>query len=167
MFIDETKVFYKENFLTEKELKYLEEIIEAKKDAIDAMSTSGAYQTIPIDSSKFVKNLSYRVNQLIADNYGPESVSNIYPRDEIQFLNENSAMDFHDDAEGQNVSHAAVIYISGPEDYDGGELVYPKLDLQIKPEKGSIAIHPREPEYTHGVTLVTRGRRYVLVMFAS
>ena len=167
MFIDETEVLYKENFLTEKELKYLNEIIEAKKDEIDAMSSSGGYQTIPIDSLKFIRNISRRVHQLIADSYGPDAISNIYPRDEIQFLKENSAMDFHDDAEGQNVKYAAVIYISVPESYDGGELVYPKLDLQIKAQSGAIAIHPRKPDYTHGVTMVTRGIRYVLVMFSS
>jgi hypothetical protein len=167
MFIGDTEVFYKENFLTEKELKYLNEIIEAKKDEIEAIAITGAYKTIPIDSLKFVKNISRRVHQLIADTYGPDSISNIYPRDEIQFLTENCSMDYHDDAEGQNVAHAAVIYISVPESYDGGELVYPKLGIELKAQSGSIAIHPRKPDYTHGVNMVRRGTRYVLVMFTS
>jgi hypothetical protein len=167
MFINDTEVFYKENFLTEKELKYLNDIIEEKENAINSAETTGAYQTIPINSLKFVRHISRRVHQLIAQTYGPDSISNIYPRDEIQFLKENSSMDYHDDAEGQNVAHAAVIYISVPESYDGGELVYPKLGIELKAQAGAIAIHPRKPEYTHGVNMVTRGTRYVLVMFTS
>lgn len=167
MFIENTEILYKENFLTDEELAILDETINSHQEVIDAMPTNGGYQTLPVELVSFIKKISYRVFQLIADEYGADSIQKIYPRDEIQFLKENSGMGAHDDAEGQNVSHGAVIYLTDTADYDGGELFYPKLDLTIKPERGSIAIHPRTEPYTHGVNVVTRGTRYVLVMFAS
>lgn len=167
MFINDSKVYYKTDFLKPEELEILDAAIREKEGEILSEGVVGGYNTFEFKNSRLIKRLSSRVYTLISDVYGPDSLSVMYPRDEIQFLRENCAMDDHDDAEGQNVAHAAVIYLTDTKDYDGGELRYPKLGFEIKPERGSIAIHPREPEYTHGVNLVTRGIRYVLVMFTS
>lgn len=167
MFIENTKVLVQENFLTEEDLAFLDSVIAENKDQIDSMVSDGAYQVVHTDMANFVKRLGYRVQNLIMEAYGTDSVDNVFPRNEIQFLKENNAMGEHDDAEGQNVSHGAVIYLTDTKDYDGGELVYPKLGVTLKPERGSIAIHPREADYTHSVSMVTRGTRCVLVMFAS
>jgi len=166
MFINNSKVYYQTDFLKPEELDILDAAIKEKEDEILSEGVIGGYNTFPFDH-KLIKSLSNRVYTLISDVYGADSLSMIYPRNEIQFLRENCAMDYHDDAEGQNLAHAAVIYLTDTADYDGGELRYPKLGFEIKPERGSIAIHPREPEYTHGVNMVTRGIRYVLVMFTS
>lgn len=167
MFIENTQVLVQENFLTEEDLAFLDKVMEDNKEAIDSMTSDGAYQVVHTDMASFVKKLGYRVQNLIMEAYGKDSVDQIYPRNEIQFLKVDGAMGEHDDAEGQNVSHGAVIYLTDTNDYDGGELVYPKIGLTLKPERGSIAIHPREPDYTHSVSKVTRGVRCVLVMFAS
>jgi len=49
------------------------------------------------------------------------------------------------------------------DDFDGGELVFPGLDLVISPRAGTLVCFPSDHNYIHGVNPVTRGRRYTLV----
>lgn len=49
------------------------------------------------------------------------------------------------------------------DDFDGGELVFPELDLDLKPAAGTLLCFPADHHYIHGVKPVTRGRRYTLV----
>lgn len=48
--------------------------------------------------------------------------------------------DHVDSIERPSISFGVVIYIN--DDYEGGEIVYPELDLQIKPKARSLGIHP-------------------------
>jgi predicted 2-oxoglutarate/Fe(II)-dependent dioxygenase YbiX len=49
------------------------------------------------------------------------------------------------------------------DDFDGGELVFPALDLVIPPRAGTLVCFPSDHNYIHGVNPVTRGHRYTLV----
>ncbi len=49
------------------------------------------------------------------------------------------------------------------DDFAGGELVFPALDLVIKPQAGTLVCFPADHNYIHGVNPVTRGHRYTLV----
>lgn len=167
MFIENTKIVYKTNFLTEEDLKTIDNLILANAFTISENLAPGGYKTFDIGSEEFVDGLAARVKDLILEAYGEGSVNHMYPRNEIQFLSKNSGMSPHDDGNGQNVSHGIVIYLSEPSDYVGGEIYYPKLEIALKPERGSIVIHPREDDYTHGVVTVLDGLRFVMVMFAS
>lgn len=167
MFIENTKIVYQKNFLTEEELKTIDNLILGNSFTIAENSVPGGYKTFDIGSEEFVDSLATRVKDLILEAYGEGSVNTMYPRNEIQFLSKNSGMSPHDDAAGQNISHGIVIYLSEPSEYVGGEIYYPKLDIALKPERGSIVIHPREDDYTHGVKVVEDGLRFVMVMFAS
>lgn len=167
MFIDNTKIVYKKNFLSQEELKTIDSLIHDNSHVIKESSTPGGYKTFDIEAEDLVSAISNRVKDLILESYGEGSVSDMYPRNEIQFLSAHSGMSPHDDADGQNVAYGIVIYLSEPSDYVGGEIYYPKLDIAVKPDIGSVVIHPREPEYTHGVKVVESGLRFVMVMFAS
>jgi hypothetical protein len=62
------------------------------------------------------------------------------------------------------VEYAAVLYIN--DDYSGGELFFPKLDLKVKPEPGSLILFPGTELYEHGVRPVKDGPvRYVIPVF--
>jgi len=51
------------------------------------------------------------------------------------------------------------------DDYEGGYLVYPELNLKIKPKAGSMVIHTGE--VVHEVTAVTNDKlRYIITAFA-
>jgi predicted 2-oxoglutarate/Fe(II)-dependent dioxygenase YbiX len=56
----------------------------------------------------------------------------------------------------------SVVYFLN-DDFEGGELVFPGLDLAIKPEAGALVCFPADHNYIHGVNPVTSGHRYTLV----
>lgn len=58
-----------------------------------------------------------------------------------------------------------LFYIN--DDYEGGELYFPALDLEYKPKAGDFVTFPSYERYTHGVRHVLSGSdRYVLAGFA-
>ena len=57
-----------------------------------------------------------------------------------------------------------VLYLN--DDYTGGELYYPKLDIEYKPKSGDLVIHPGTEEYSHGVRDIVSGERYNITLFA-
>lgn len=56
----------------------------------------------------------------------------------------------------------SVVYFLN-DDFAGGELVFPGLELVIKPEAGTLVCFPADHNYIHGVNPVTAGHRYTLV----
>jgi len=49
------------------------------------------------------------------------------------------------------------------DDFAGGELVFPELELVIKPEAGALVVFPSDHHFVHGVRPVTSGHRYTIV----
>ena len=56
----------------------------------------------------------------------------------------------------------SVVYFLN-DDFDGGELVFPELDLLIEPQAGTLVCFPSDHNYIHGVNAVTAGHRYTVV----
>jgi predicted 2-oxoglutarate/Fe(II)-dependent dioxygenase YbiX len=56
----------------------------------------------------------------------------------------------------------SIVYFLN-DDFAGGELVFPALDLIIKPEAGTLVCFPSDHHYIHGVNPVTSGHRYTIV----
>jgi predicted 2-oxoglutarate/Fe(II)-dependent dioxygenase YbiX len=56
------------------------------------------------------------------------------------------------------VDYGSIIYLN--DDYEGGELFFPKYDIFIKPKPGTLIFFPSTNMYTHGVTEVKSGIRY-------
>jgi predicted 2-oxoglutarate/Fe(II)-dependent dioxygenase YbiX len=56
-----------------------------------------------------------------------------------------------------------VCMLSEPDEYEGGELYFQKLDKQFKLNKGDVIIF--DAALMHGVHPVTKGKRYVLISF--
>ena len=57
-----------------------------------------------------------------------------------------------------------VLYLN--DDYTGGEIYYPKLNIEYKPKAGDLVIHPGSEEYSHGVRDIVSGERYNITLFA-
>lgn len=66
-----------------------------------------------------------------------------------------------DNGTEKNIRYGIVLYFN--EDYVGGELVYPEIDLIYKPKSGSLIIH--NAKYPHYVNEVTSGTRYMSTFF--
>ena len=56
----------------------------------------------------------------------------------------------------------SVVYFLN-DDFTGGELFFPALDLVIRPEAGTLVCFPSDHNYIHGVQPVTSGHRYTVV----
>jgi predicted 2-oxoglutarate/Fe(II)-dependent dioxygenase YbiX len=56
----------------------------------------------------------------------------------------------------------SVVYFLN-DDFDGGELVFPALDLVIEPRPGTLVCFPSDHHFIHGVNPVTAGHRYTVV----
>jgi hypothetical protein len=60
-------------------------------------------------------------------------------------------------------SHGGVIYLN--DDFEGGEIFYPKLDLEIRPKPRMMVIHPAGVDYLHGIKKITEGTRHTISVF--
>lgn len=58
---------------------------------------------------------------------------------------------------------AGVIYLN--DDYEGGSIHFPRQQLEIKPDAGTLVTFPGTLEYLHGVREVTEGVRYTIACF--
>ena len=63
-----------------------------------------------------------------------------------------------------SIRYATIIYIN--DEYVGGELFFPNLNIELKPKPGTMLFFPGNEKYEHGVKHVGEGPiRYVLVGF--
>lgn len=60
---------------------------------------------------------------------------------------------------------AVVVYVNA--DYEGGNIYFPTLELEFKPEPGMWVIFPGSLKYLHGVRPVTRGVRHTIASFLT
>lgn len=56
----------------------------------------------------------------------------------------------------------SVVYFLN-DDFSGGELVFPQLELSIRPQPGTLVCFPSDHNFIHGVNPVTSGHRYTVV----
>lgn len=64
---------------------------------------------------------------------------------------------------GPKFKYGVVLYLN--DEYEGGEIFYPNLGLEFKPEAYSLLIHPAHEAYRHGVKKVSSGIRYSMTTF--
>lgn len=60
---------------------------------------------------------------------------------------------------------SAVIYLN--DDYEGGELYFPRFDVDLKPKRGDIAIFPSTFIYEHASKEMIRGIKYAVVVMTD
>jgi hypothetical protein len=73
-------------------------------------------------------------------------------------------MNVHYDQGGdKKIKYGAVLYLN--DNYDGGQIYYPNVGIQIKPSAGSLVVHPSNKKYSHGVKVVKNGIRYCTTTF--
>lgn len=58
-----------------------------------------------------------------------------------------------------------VVYLNG--DFEGGEIVFPKQGITVKPRAGMLIAFPSDHHFLHGVNPVTKGVRYAIVDWFS
>lgn len=99
------------------------------------------------------------INDHYQTDYTLDTLYNIYKFREGDFMKEH-----HDSGLSPDIKLGAVIYLN--DDFEGGEIYYPKANLEIKPVARSLVVHPAGMIYRHGVKSVTSGERFSLAGFA-
>jgi len=64
---------------------------------------------------------------------------------------------------GPKFKYGVVLYLN--DDYEGGEIFYPNVGVEFKPEACSLVLHPAHEAYRHGVKAVSLGTRYSMTVF--
>lgn len=112
-----------------------------------------------IKSVEFINKIKNKIELLVGDKY---KVSDDYKL--VNRFSTGRDMDVHHDAIlDSSIKFGAVIYLN--DNYDGGEIFYPKLNFEYKPRCGDLVIHPAIDGYEHGVRMVTGGNRYSIAFF--
>ena len=67
-----------------------------------------------------------------------------------------------DDGPYYTCTISSVVYLN--DNYEGGEIYYPRHDLKIKPQAGDILINPSTFVYEHASLEVISGNKYAVVI---
>ena len=67
----------------------------------------------------------------------------------------------HTDARDGNRVLSSVLYLN--DNFEGGELYFPRFDVTYKPKAGSLLLFPSNYPYEHGSKPVTQGKKYCVL----
>ena len=103
------------------------------------------------------------------DEYIKEYYATIVKKEPPQLLRYGAGQHFHnhiDDHPSLGVRRISLSYYIN-NDYEGGEIEFPRFNLKIKPKANQLIIFPSNYVYNHLVHAVTSGFRYVVVQWMS
>jgi hypothetical protein len=185
--ISNTEIVYVKNFLTKEDCKYVLSIVtdivenQSENEKLIGYSNDGNINSkdapfvfvnnLPDEKMySILKDINTRMEWLYQELYGYDQEITYLYLGTINGMGVGKGMAIHVDnvpslAINVDTPHGMILYIN--DDYEGGELYYPDLKLAIKPEAGSLVIHPGNAEYVHGVAPVTSGMRYATTAFTK
>lgn len=108
-----------------------------------------------------IKNLLQKYQRLVY-----EFVKNNYPgpfqeyddsKMHIAKFEKGHGMHEHFDSTKPN-DITTLIYLN--ENYEGGDIYFPELNISIKPQEGDLLCFPDTPDFVHGVKPIISGTRY-------
>lgn len=150
-------IYEVENFLTDEEINIILSP-ENPNQFIDLWHGTTVQDIMPSALST-VEEISNRFMSCLDNASSHTYITN------IRRLKEGENMPPHIDSgyeEGKGTKvFGVVIYLN--DDFTGGDLKYPDLDIAIKPKKASLMIH--SANILHKVLRVTSGNRYCLTSF--
>lgn len=123
-----------------------------------------AYATEPCDILK--KFIQDKVDPIV-DNYAKEKGIDFNDKDyQLARYRDGQYFREHTDATEEFPRKISVLlYLN--EEYSGGEIVFTKKSISIKPTKNTLVIFPSTDEYAHSAEPVLSGTKYVVVGFRS
>lgn len=66
----------------------------------------------------------------------------------------------------EDLEFSALVYLNNcGQDYEGGKISFPNQELEIAPRTGQMIFFRGDIDHPHGVSEVTSGKRYALVLF--
>lgn len=187
-------IFVVDNFLTSKELSTIEnQIAGMSQDDWSKSYTESLYtfietqygvktiqeaqdlgHEIQIDEDWVDKNAILENNEVLSTiNNRLSTLFSSFPNLELQGVGsiqrqyEGVSLSYHvDSLSNPDVVFACVLYIN--DDFSGGQLHFPEIDLIYQPKRGAMIVFPSADKYLHGVLPVGSGpTRYALPAFVN
>lgn len=93
--------------------------------------------------------------------YGPGGHYSTHIDSESMF-NNNGTLEWR-----KNVNRDISFIYYFNDDFEGGGLVFPKLNVKILPKKGMLVAFPSDHHFEHGVEPVLTGERFAMVCWAT
>ena len=143
------------NFLTKEECLTLLLEAETSKNWKPQNKDTGIF-ILKSNNHKVLIDIHNRVASLFDKNLHTQIIRMIHKTDKDSFWERHS-----DNAGGAEIKYGVVLYLN--DNFEGGELYYPNLDIIIKPESGMLVYHPGDED--HEVLPVVSGNRYTLTSF--
>lgn len=167
---DPSNIVIKENFISEKHLEeiavYCSTVSEWQSQSELGTDSLHTHEKLYSNSTIIYNLLQHYVNSVqneIEYKFG-RVLEKAKPG--IRKWEVGEHQDIHADGEtaagwpGYNyvVDYGSIMYLN--DNYEGGELFFPKYNFHIKPKPGTLIFFPSTNMYAHGVTEVTDGVRY-------
>ena len=148
------------DFLEEQEktelLNFIQRNTESDWDKVKNENWKGKMLEADAYVIKTMKSIFLKIKNIFS-NY--DRINEVYS---VQRFKPNMTMDKHKDADySKNLKFGLVLYIN--DEYEGGEIFYPTLNLKIKPKSGALVIHPGDLD--HEVLEVKNSNRYMITTF--
>lgn len=122
-----------------------------------------------VDKNALIKDqeIAKSINDRLGRLFEPFEELSLQGVGSIQRQYEGVSLSYHvDSLSNPLVVFANVLYIN--DDFTGGELHFPKIDITYRPEKGAMIVFPSADDYLHGVLPVGPGPiRYALPAFVN
>lgn len=182
------EVYLIKNFISEEEIAAFMQIINSTeedewgKDYVAQLKRESMHQfgtedyAAMVEQGKMHMNPEWLDKSLEISGSLPATLANrikelfvnkvsLNPMDCVQRHYPGSFMQEHVDQEHDpSLIYACVIYLN--DDFNGGELYFPDIDLEVKPIRGSLMLFSASKKYLHGVRKVLPGpTRYAITGF--
>jgi len=119
-----------------------------------------ADKVINVGNDPFCDNILDRIRPFFEGKYDLQRLYDIQRQKPGEGLDEH-----HDAGYDERLLRAIIFYVNG--DFNDGELYFPKLNFEYKPQAGDFITFPSSKDYLHGVKIVGEGpSRYALSGFA-
>lgn len=108
---------------------------------------------------RFERDFKMSIDRYIQEYHVPCSQKEDY--EILKYGKGNFFIDHVDDGLFMSRKVSLVYYFN--DDYDGGEIHFPRFNVTIKPKANQLILFPAAYIYNHNVTEITRGTRYSMV----
>ena len=121
--------------------------------------TYNEIQGVDSDLLDTIQETALMVYSFVLNNYQSKFDHFIDEKTHIAKFVEGKGMHEHFDASRPN-DIATLIYLNN--DYEGGDIYFPKYEMSFKPEPGDLLCFPDNPDFVHGVKPIIKGTRFTL-----
>jgi Rps23 Pro-64 3,4-dihydroxylase Tpa1-like proline 4-hydroxylase len=150
-------VYEIENFLTEDEVEGL--LLSVDSNEFTEFHPGNIVKDLVPESSKLIPTIVNRLMSCFSDAHSNTRITNIRRLKDGEFMYAHKDGGHPDSKE--IIVFGVAIYLN--DDFTGGEINYPDLNISVKPKRSSVVIH--DAKLLHEVLPVKSGSRYSITTF--